>query len=321
VGEATLPETIFGFGPEQVQQKNALLHEVVRAIRASMRQGTHSTKTRGEVSGGGKKPFRQKGTGNARQGSSREPQHRGGGVVFGPQPRSHYIRVNAKKYAQSLNLALSDRANNSNILIVDHWQSAETPSTKTVSRLLKQNKVDRGHRALLVAAQDDLNAQLSLRNLSNTQLVFPRNVNAYDVLSSQKVIFDVKSFIELTGDEKLVKLSESTSPASKTSKTKSTADSKPTASASQAKSTSSRKTPASASKTKSASSDKTSASTSKTSQTKATAASKPATKTKPAATASKTKPASRTTKAKAETVADAVPAKRARTKKVEDNDK
>ncbi|MDR2538208.1 MAG: 50S ribosomal protein L4 [Bifidobacteriaceae bacterium] len=338
VGEATLPSVLFGYSPEIVHQKKGLLHEVVRGIRASLRQGTHSTKTRGEVSGGGRKPFRQKGTGNARQGSSREPQHRGGGVVFGPKPRSHDIKVNSKKYAQAINLAFSDRANNSNILILDNWGSSETPSTKLAQRILKRNQVDRSHRNLLIVAQNDQRARLSLRNLSNTKVVFPLQANAYDVLSSQKIIFDVKSFIELTGDEKLVKLSESPNQTSKpksttdskstigSSKSKSTTDTKSTVGSSKPKSTRSSKISASPSTDKSATREKAANSSSKTTQTKSIAepkttanSSENATKVKPAATNAKTKTSARTPKAKA-TATDAAPAKRASSKKVETND-
>jgi large subunit ribosomal protein L4 len=204
VGKARLPKEIFGFTPEQIQAKKAMLHEVVTAIRSGLRQGTHSTKTRGEVSGGGRKPFRQKGTGQARQGSSREPQMTGGGVAHGPKPHSHAKRVNGQKYAQSLRLALSDRANNANVLVLENLNPGASPSTKKVAQALIRNRIASASKVLVITAQDDHNAYLSVRNLPNTEVVFPRNVNVYDVLRTQKVIFDVKSLVELTKDPELV---------------------------------------------------------------------------------------------------------------------
>src|ERR1700744_2815920 len=157
-GSVELPAELFD-APANV----ALMHQVVTAQRAAARQGTHSTKTRGEVSGGGRKPYRQKGTGRARQGSTRAPQFTGGGIVHGPKPRDYAQRTPKKMKAAALRSALSDRARNGRIHVVDTFGTAEKPSTKTALAAIKAIS-ERPH-VLTVIGRDETFALLSLRNL------------------------------------------------------------------------------------------------------------------------------------------------------------
>ncbi len=164
-----------------------LIHQVVVAQLAAARQGTHSTKRRGEVSGGGRKPYRQKGTGRARQGSTRAPQFTGGGVVHGPKPRDYSQRTPKKMKAAALRGALSDRARNGRVHVVDAFDVAEKPSTKTALAAIKA-LTDRRH-VLVVLGRDELNAWVSLRNLPEVHLLHADQLNTYDVMVSDDVVF------------------------------------------------------------------------------------------------------------------------------------
>lgn len=165
----------------------SLIHQVVVAQLAAARQGTHKTKTRGEVRGGGAKPYRQKGTGRARQGSTRAPQFEGGGVVHGPVPRDYSQRTPKKMKAAALRGALSDRARNERVHVVSSFVSGDTPSTKTAAEALA--KVSTAKNVLVVAEATDDVTWLSLRNLPHVHLLVPGQLNTYDVLISDDVVF------------------------------------------------------------------------------------------------------------------------------------
>jgi large subunit ribosomal protein L4 len=179
-----LPEGIFG-----IQPNVPVMHQVVTAQLAAARSGTHSTKSRAEVSGGGAKPWRQKGTGRARQGSSRAPHWRGGGVAHGPQPRSYRQRTPKKMVWLALRSALSDRAADNMVTIVDDWSFA-APKTKDAIAALKAAGVADGERVLVVLDRDDDVAWKSFRNLGErVGLVAVEELNTYDVLVADRVIF------------------------------------------------------------------------------------------------------------------------------------
>jgi large subunit ribosomal protein L4 len=165
----------------------ALIHQVVIAQLAAARQGTHKTKTRGEVSGGGKKPYRQKGTGRARQGSTRAPQFAGGGTVHGPVPRDYSQRTPKKMKAAALRGALSDRARNDRVHVVSALVEGDTPSTKAAAAALA--KVSNAKHVLVVAERSDELTWRSLRNLVNVHVLEPGQLNTYDVLISDDVVF------------------------------------------------------------------------------------------------------------------------------------
>jgi large subunit ribosomal protein L4 len=177
-----LPAEIF-----DVPTNIPLVHQVVVAQLAAARQGTHATKTRADVRGGGKKPYRQKGTGRARQGSTRAPQFAGGGVVHGPQPRSYAQRTPKKMIAGALRCALSDRARNDNVYVVSSLVAGDTPSTKDAAAMLA--KVSGARKVLVVAERTDGVTWPSLRNLAPVHLIEPGQLNTYDVLVSDDVIF------------------------------------------------------------------------------------------------------------------------------------
>lgn len=169
----------------------ALMHQVVVAQQAAARQGTHSTKTRGEVSGGGAKPYRQKGTGRARQGSTRAPQFAGGGTVHGPQPRDYSQRTPKKMKAAALRGALSDRARNERIHVITELVAGQAPSTKGARTFLAE-LTDRKN-LLLVVGREDLAAWKSVQNLQNVHAIAPDQLNTYDVLYSDDVVFSVEA--------------------------------------------------------------------------------------------------------------------------------
>jgi len=177
-----LPADIF-----DVQVNVPLLHQVVVAQLAAARQGTHDTKTRGEVRGGGRKPYRQKGTGRARQGSTRAPQFAGGGTVHGPTPRDYAQRTPKKMKAAALRGALSDRARHDRVHVVSSLTTGDVPSTKTAVALL-QTVSERRH-VLVVAERSDLLTWKSLRNAPTVHLLAPGQLNTYDVLVSDDVVF------------------------------------------------------------------------------------------------------------------------------------
>jgi len=180
-GNLDLDEAVFG-----VQPNVPLMHQVITAQLAARRSGTQSTKTRAEVRGGGKKPFKQKGTGNARQGSTRSPHMSGGGVAHGPKPRRYDQKTPKKMIKLALRSALSDRAADGKIVVVDSW-SFEAPKTKDAKKLLSALGID--GKALVVVDIDDTNTIKSFLNLPEVQLIESRELNAYDVLCSDYVVF------------------------------------------------------------------------------------------------------------------------------------
>lgn len=177
-----LPAEIF-----DVPTNIPLMHQVVVAQLAAARQGTHATKTRGMVSGGGKKPFRQKGTGNARQGSIRAPHFTGGGIVHGPQPRSYEQRTPKKMIQGALRSALSDRARNGRIHVVTALIEGDTPKTKTALAALRAIVEDR--QALVVLERGDEITALSLRNVPEVHILWADQLNTYDVLDADDIVF------------------------------------------------------------------------------------------------------------------------------------
>ena len=180
-GTVDLDDAVFG-----IQPNVPVMHQVVTAQLAARRAGTQSTKTRAEVRGGGAKPYRQKGTGNARQGSNRSPQFSGGGVALGPKPRKYDQKTPKKMISLALRSALSDRAGEGKIVVVDSW-GWDKPSTKAAVKALAGLGVD--GRALVVVGRDDAAAALSFRNLPAVQLIAPGELNAYDVLCNEWIVF------------------------------------------------------------------------------------------------------------------------------------
>jgi large subunit ribosomal protein L4 len=174
-----------------------LIHQVVVAQQAAARQGTHATKTRGEVRGGGAKPYKQKGTGRARQGSTRAPQFAGGGVVHGPQPRSYEQRTPKKMKAAALRGALSDRARNDRVHVVESLVSGDSPSTKTALAALS-GLTERG-KYLVVLERTDAVTWLSLRNAPEVHIVAVDQLNTYDVLAAEDVVFTKGAYEAFTG--------------------------------------------------------------------------------------------------------------------------
>ena len=185
-GSVELPAELF-----DAEANIALMHQVVEAQLAAKRQGTHSTKTRGEVRGGGKKPYRQKGTGRARQGSTRAPQFTGGGVVHGPQPRDYSQRTPKKMIAAALRGALSDRARNGRIHAVTELVEGQTPSTKSAKTFLAT--LTENKHVLVVIGRSDEAGALSVRNLPGVHVLTPDQLNTYDVLKADDVVFSVEA--------------------------------------------------------------------------------------------------------------------------------
>ncbi|TYK47250.1 50S ribosomal protein L4 [Actinomadura decatromicini] len=171
-----------------------LIHQVVVAQLAAARQGTHATKTRGDVRGGGKKPYRQKGTGRARQGSTRAPQFAGGGAVHGPQPRDYSQRTPKKMKAAALRGALSDRARYGRVHVVDQLIEGDTPKTKTALTALRE--VTEAKRVLLVLHRDDELTWKSLRNEPSVHVLVSDQLNTYDVLVNDDVVFTKTAYDE-----------------------------------------------------------------------------------------------------------------------------
>lgn len=186
-GSVDLPAAIFD------QQTNVpLIHQVVTAQLAAARQGTHSTKGRGEVSGSGTKPFKQKGTGRARQGSIRMPQHRGGGIVHGPTPRDYSQRTPKKMIAAALLGILSDRARGERLHVVESFGLDGGPSTKTAIELL--DAVATSKNVLIVLERDDDVSFKSVRNVPNVHVLFSDQLNAYDAVVSDDIVFTKPAF-------------------------------------------------------------------------------------------------------------------------------
>jgi large subunit ribosomal protein L4 len=180
---AQLPAEIF-----DAKVNVPLIHQVVVAQEAAARQGTHSTKRRGEVRGGGRKPYRQKGTGRARQGSTRAPQFAGGGVVHGPHPRSYDQRTPKKMKAAALRGALSDRARHDRVHVIAGLLDGETPSTKTAVAALASLTGSAAHVLVVITAGDSL-TRLSLRNVQGVHVLAEGQLNTRDVLVSDHVVF------------------------------------------------------------------------------------------------------------------------------------
>ena len=181
-GSVELPATIF-----DVQTNVPLIHQVVVAQQAAARQGTSSTKRRGEVSGAGRKPFKQKGTGRARQGSIRAPQMRGGGVVHGPKPRGYEQRTPKKMILAAVRGAISDRARSGRLHVVSEFALGATPSTKAAASILAT--LTQRRNVLVVLDRTDLISAKSLRNLQSVHILWVDQLNAYDILLSDDVVF------------------------------------------------------------------------------------------------------------------------------------
>jgi len=191
-GSVELPADVF-----DVQANIALMHQVVVAQLAAARAGTHKTKTRGEVAGGGRKPYKQKGTGRARQGSIRAPQFTGGGVVHGPVPRDHSQRTPKKMKAAALRGALSDRARDGRVHVVESFVDTQTPRTKDALTTLAA--LTEATRVLVVLGRDDEVNWLSLRNVPRVHLLVADQLNTYDVLVADEVVFTKEALEEFLG--------------------------------------------------------------------------------------------------------------------------
>jgi large subunit ribosomal protein L4 len=187
VGSVDLPAETF-----DVQTNVPLIHQVVVAQLAAARQGTHNTLRRGEVSGAGRKPFKQKGTGRARQGSIRAPQMTGGGIVHGPHPRDYSQRTPKKMIAAALRGALSDRARGGRIHVIDSLSVGEVPSTKAMVELFAAIAPSR--HVLVVIERDDLVSHKSVRNVKEVHVLNWDQLNAYDVLVSDDIVFTKAAF-------------------------------------------------------------------------------------------------------------------------------
>jgi large subunit ribosomal protein L4 len=191
-GSVELPDDIF-----DVQANIPLMHQVVVAQLAAARQGTHKAKTRGEVAGGGKKPYKQKGTGRARQGSIRAPQFAGGGVVHGPVPRDYSQRTPKKMKVAALRGALSDRARDGRVHVVESFVTGETPSTKAAVATLR--KATGSAKVLVVLSTLDQLNWISLRNERTVHLIEAGQLNTYDVLVADEVVFTKDALDEFLG--------------------------------------------------------------------------------------------------------------------------
>ena len=191
VGTADLADAVFG-----VEPNTFAMHQVVRSQLAARRSGTHDTKTRGQVRGGGKKPWRQKGTGRARQGTTRAPQWAGGGVVFGPHPRSYAFKVPNKVVKLAMRSALSAKLADEAIYVVDGFEF-DKPSTKAAADALA--KLGIAGKVTIVVANDDVNALLSFRNLPKARVITASEANTYDLVDNTAVLFTQPALTWLEG--------------------------------------------------------------------------------------------------------------------------
>lgn len=191
VGEATVADAVFG-----IQPNTHAVHQVVRSQMAARRAGTHDTKTRGEVSGGGSKPWRQKGTGRARQGSIRAAQWKGGGVVFGPSPRSYAFKVPNKVVKLAMRSVLSAKASDGLLYVIDSFKIDE-PSTKTAAAALKAIGVE--GRVTVVVGNDDVAAIKSLRNIESVRVITASEANTYDLVDNRVLLFTQPALTWLEG--------------------------------------------------------------------------------------------------------------------------
>jgi large subunit ribosomal protein L4 len=192
LGKRELPDALFGAAVNV-----PLMHQIVVAAAAGRRAGTHAAKTRGDVSGGGRKPWRQKGTGRARQGSTRAPQWSGGGVVHGPVPRDHSVRVNKKMKAASLRSALTDASKSGKLALVEDI-AFDAPSTKDALALLAALDLD--GKVLFVLPEPNAETELSFRNLRWVKIGYPGNLSTYDLLYADRVLFTATALDRLTGE-------------------------------------------------------------------------------------------------------------------------
>jgi large subunit ribosomal protein L4 len=198
VGEIQLADAIFGIEPNE-----HVLYDAVLKQRASLHQGTHKAKTRTEVRGGGRKPWRQKGTGRARQGSTRSPQWRGGGAVFGPVPRSYSYKINRKVRRLALRSALSQKVLENNIIVLETL-NFDAPKTKDMLSVLQNFNVDT--KALVVTADENINVLLSARNIPGVTTLVAASLNVVDLLKYNKLIITkaaVEKIEEVLVDERL----------------------------------------------------------------------------------------------------------------------
>ena len=196
-GSVELPDEIFA------QKVNIpLIHQVVVAQQAAGRQGTHSTKTRGEVRGGGKKPYRQKGTGRARQGSVRAPQFTGGGTVHGPKPRDYAQRTPKKMKAAALRGALSNRAQHGRIHVVSEFVPEDVTTKRTQTALKTLRKITDSDKVLVVLSREDQHNRLALRNLPEVHILDANQVNTYDVLYADDIVFTEAGYQEFLAHAK-----------------------------------------------------------------------------------------------------------------------
>jgi large subunit ribosomal protein L4 len=191
VGTAELADGVFGIEPNTF-----VVHHVVRSQMAARRSGTHATKTRGMVSGGGKKPWRQKGTGRARQGTTRAPQWKGGGAVFGPHPRSYAFKVPNKVVKLAMRSALSAKLADEAIFVIDGF-SFDKPATKLAADLLQSLGIT--GRVTIVVENDDINAMLSFRNLPRVRVITASESNTYDLVDNAAVLFTKPALTWLEG--------------------------------------------------------------------------------------------------------------------------
>ncbi|MDN2449927.1 50S ribosomal protein L4 [Leuconostoc sp. UCMA20149] len=189
--EIELNDAVFAIEPN-----NAVITDAVLMQRASLRQGTHAVKNRSAVSGGGRKPWKQKGTGRARAGSIREPQFRGGGIVFGPTPRSYAYRINRKAYQLALKSVLSQKVADNKLVVVDAL-SFEAPKTQDFKKFLANLSADT--KTLVVVDEDNENAILSARNLANVQVMTTKGINVLDVVNADKLVIVQSSIEEIQG--------------------------------------------------------------------------------------------------------------------------
>lgn len=180
VGDITLNETVWGITPN-----DAVLYDAITLARNSQKQGTHSTKTRSEVSGGGKKPWRQKGTGRARQGSTRSPQWPGGGIVFGPKPRTYNKKMNKKERVLALKSALSYKVQDKEIIVLDNL-NIETNKTKDMLKILEAIKAEK--KVLIVVSELTDNVILSTRNIPNVVLLQNSEISTLDIIAADTLV-------------------------------------------------------------------------------------------------------------------------------------
>jgi large subunit ribosomal protein L4 len=191
VGSADLADAVFG-----VEPNTFAMHEVVRSQLAARRSGTHNTRTRGEIRGGGKKPWRQKGTGRARQGTIRAPQWRGGGVVFGPHPRSYGFKVPNKVVKLAMRSALSAKLTDEEMFVVKEF-GFDKPSTKAAAQALADLGIT--GKVTIVVANDDVNSLLSFRNLPKARVITASEANTYDLVDNTSVLFTSEALSWLEG--------------------------------------------------------------------------------------------------------------------------